>query len=99
MGFDWDTSKSFIGGCFGVIGILGTALYKGTQSRIKKVEVDLDAKASEVELERARGHIVDLFKENAKIREEMTSGFSAISKDMHEMHIDIIDRLEQRTHG
>lgn len=96
MGFDWDTATKVGGSCLAAMGALVTTIYTGTQRRIKKVEVAVETKADKEELERQRNHVVDLFKENTKIREEMTAGFAALSKDMHEMHLDIIDRINLR---
>src|SRR5260221_14094878 len=95
MSFDWDTASKVGGTCIAAMGALVGVIYKGTHARIKKVEIAVDIKADAAELERQRDHVVKLFEENAKIRGEMTAGFATVSQNMHQMHLDIIDRLEQ----
>ena len=95
MAFDWDTASKVGGTCVAAMGALVGVVYKGTHARIKRVEVAVALKADEAELLRQREHVVELFKENTKIREDMTNGFAAESKEMHTMHLDIINRLER----
>lgn len=96
MAFDWDTASKVGGGCVTAMVALVGVIYKGTHSRIKKVELKVDTKADVTEVDRQRDHVIKLFEENAKIRAEMTSGFATVSRDMHQMHLDIIDRLDIR---
>lgn len=98
MNFDWDTASKIGSGSIAAMGALVAVIYRGTHARIKKVELAVDTKADNTELERQRDHVIKLFEENTKIRANMTEGFAAVSKEMHTMHLDIIDRLE-RTRG
>lgn len=93
MGFDWDTASKVGSGCIAAMGMLVGVIYKGTHARIKKVELKIDTKADTAELDRQRDHVIKLFEENAKIRAEMTAGFTTVTENMHKMHVDIIDRL------
>lgn len=95
MSFDWDTATTVGGVCAAAIGTLGGIVLKGVNARIKKVEDVIPLKADDAELQRQRGHIVDLFEENKEIRKDMNGGFSALRDEMHTIHLDLIDRLGQ----
>ena len=95
MAFDWEIATKIGSGSIAAMGALVAVIYRGTHARIKKVELAVGTKADNTELERQRDHVIKLFEENTKIRAEMTNGFAAVSKEMHVMHLDIINRLER----
>ena len=98
MAWDWDTAKQVGGGAIAIIGGLVGVVYRGQQARFSKLETAIALKADDEELTRQRDNIVDLFKEHARIREDMNGGFSAIREEMHAIHLDIVDRIG-KLHG
>jgi hypothetical protein len=90
---DNETMKYIAGTALAALGTAVGWVRRDTNARIKRVEDDVKTKASEVELTRQREHVVALFQEVAKVREDMNGGFTAIRRDMHLAHVELIDRL------
>jgi hypothetical protein len=98
MAWDWDTAKQVGSGAVVVIGGLIGTLYRSQQARFSKLEAAVALKADDAELIRQRNNIVELFREHAKIREDMNGGFGALREEMHTIHLDIVDRIG-KLHG
>lgn len=95
MAFDIDTAKQVGSACAAAMGLMVGVIYKGTLRRFKKVEIDVASKADATELNRQRGHIEELYRDQKVLGTTMGNGFIKIGEDMHAMHLDIIDRIER----
>lgn len=93
MALDWDTAKT-VGGVFSAgIVALGGIVYRSTTARIAVLEAQQQTKADVSELVRTRDHLIKCFEENGRLREDMMNEFASVRTEMHDMHLDIIDRL------
>jgi hypothetical protein len=90
--FDNDSAKYVLGLCVSALGVTGGWIYNGTQGRFKRIEAELDLKASEAELNRQRDNIGKLFAKVEEIRSTMIERV-----EFNSLRDIIIDRLPPRS--
>jgi hypothetical protein len=95
MSFDIDTAKQVGGACLATMGAMVGIIYKGTVSRVKKVEVAVATKADNSELLRQRDSVAELFRDQKTMSKDMSDGFLSLTNGMRDMELRIIDRIDR----
>lgn len=81
---------------FGISGAFAAIIWGDMLRRVHKVETNIDGKAEKTELYYQRDVEAKLFHEQTELRVKIDENFKALTNQMHDMHIDLLQKIEER---